>query len=102
VPRRVIAAAVGSYIDNNGATHGLLVSEIANRWLAGLSMALPANASSFPDASLKFDCLHLCGNCVAIGTYDNAQGDVEGLTVVQSSRAWKRASALVMPSSGRT
>lgn len=92
-------SAVGSYIDNNGATHGLLVSEIANRWLAGLSMALPANASSFPDASLSSIACISAGNCVAIGTYDNAQGDVEGLTVVQSSRAWKRASALVMPSS---
>jgi hypothetical protein len=91
-------SAVGSYIDNNGATHGLLVSEFANRWLAGLSMALPANASTFPDASLSSIACISTGNCDAIGTYDNAQGDVEGLTVVQSSRAWKRASAMAMPS----
>jgi hypothetical protein len=92
-------SAVGSYIDSNGATHGLLVSEFANRWLAGLALALPANASSFPDASLSSIACISAGNCDAIGTYDNTQGDVEGLTVVQSSRSWKRASAMAMPPS---
>jgi hypothetical protein len=92
-------SAVGSYIDSNGVTHGLEVSELSNRWLAGLSMALPTNASTFPDASLSSVACISAGNCDAIGTYANAEGDVEGLTVVQSSRAWKRASEMVMPSS---
>src|ERR1700689_1945079 len=63
-------SAVGSYIDSNGATHGLLVSEFANRWVAGLSLALPANASSFPDASLSSVACISSGNCNAIGAYD--------------------------------
>jgi hypothetical protein len=90
-------AAVGSYIDANDVTHGLVVSEAAGRWSPGLALGLPANASAFPDATLSSVSCVSPGNCSAIGNYDNAQGDVEGLAVTESARSWKRASAMMMP-----
>jgi hypothetical protein len=90
--------AVGSYIDSNGATHGLLVSERAARWSPGLSLTLPGDASAFPDGSLSsIDCAS-SGVCTAIGTFDDAAGDTEGLAVSEANGAWTRATALAMPS----
>jgi hypothetical protein len=94
-------SAVGSYIDNNGATHGLLVNEQASHWLAGTSMLLPGNASTFPDAFLSSVTCTSVGSCSAIGNYDNSSGDVEGLITSETSRVWKRATALVMPSGAK-
>jgi hypothetical protein len=91
-------SAVGSYIDDNGATHGLLVSERATNWSAGLSLVLPGNASAYPNASLSSIACTSASGCTAIGTYDNAAGDVDGLAVAESNGAWHRAVALVMPS----
>jgi hypothetical protein len=94
-------SAVGSYTDNNGATHALLISEQASRWLAGTSMLLPGNASTFPDAFLSSVTCTTVGNCSAIGNYDNSSGDTEGLVTVESARAWKRATAMVMPAGAK-
>jgi hypothetical protein len=91
-------SAVGSYIDHNGATHGLVVNERATNWSAGLSMVLPGNASAYPNGSLSsIDCTSP-GACTAVGSYDNASGDVEALAVNESGGAWRRAIALTMPS----
>ena len=90
-------SAVGSYIDANGATHALLVTEAATRWSPGLAVALPGNASAYPNATLSSIACVSVGNCSAIGNYDNAQGDIEGLSVVEAARSWRRASAMVMP-----
>lgn len=90
-------AAVGSYIDANDVTHGLVVSEAASRWSPGLALALPGNASAYPDAALSSVSCVSPGNCAAIGNYANSGGDVEALAVTEANRSWKRASALVMP-----
>jgi hypothetical protein len=88
-------SAVGSYIDANGATHALIVNEAASRWASGLSVALPDNASAFPNASLSAVSCQV--SCVAIGTFDNGAGQIEGLAVSESGRVWKRGTALSMP-----
>jgi hypothetical protein len=90
-------SAVGSYIDAGGATHALFVNENSTRWSPGVAVALPGNANAYPNATLSSVACVSVGNCSAIGNYDNAQGDIEGLTVVEAARTWRRASAMVMP-----
>jgi len=94
-------SAIGSYIDNNGATHALMVNEQSNRWLAGTSILLPGNASTFPDAFLSSVTCTTVGNCTAVGNYDNSSGDVEGLVTNEAARVWKRAAAMVMPTGAK-
>ncbi|MGA2295268.1 MAG: hypothetical protein ABSG24_08620 [Acidimicrobiales bacterium] len=95
-------SAVGSYIDSNGATHGLVVNESATRWAPGQSLLLPGNASPYPDASLSAVTCVAPGTCSAIGNYENTSGVGEGLVVSQSSHVWRRATAMVMPTGART
>jgi hypothetical protein len=94
-------SAVGSYIDDSGATHGLLVNETSSRWSSGESLGLPGNASAYPDASLSSVTCVRTGACSAIGSYENTAGDGEGLVVSESAHVWKRATALVMPPGAR-
>jgi hypothetical protein len=95
-------SAIGSFIDDNGATHGLLVNESAARWSAGQSLLLPGNASAYPDASLSAVTCVSPGTCSAIGNYENTSGVGEGLVVSQSAHVWRRATAMVMAPGART
>jgi len=88
--------AVGSYVDANGAARGLLVNQVNGSWTTR-AMALPGNANAFPLSSLSELTCVSTGNCVAIGTYADATGSLEGLVVTESKGVWGRAQTMVMP-----
>jgi hypothetical protein len=90
--------AVGSYISNSNATEGIVITEVNGAWKNATSIALPADASAYPSAALSEVACVSAGNCTAIGTYTDAAGDVEGMTVVDTRGAWARALAMAMPS----
>jgi hypothetical protein len=89
--------AVGSYIDSNNANRGLLFNEVKGSWSAPKALTLPGNANAYPLASLSEVTCVSAGNCVAIGTYANNTGALEGLSVTESAGVWGRAQALTMP-----
>jgi hypothetical protein len=90
--------AVGSYINKDNATEGLVIPEVRGAWKNAAVVVLPGNASAYPGASLsEVDCV-ATGDCTALGTYTNASADIEGMTVVQTHGAWARAVAMAMPS----
>lgn len=84
-------SGVGSYIDASNATHGLIVNEVAGAWQPGTSLKLPGDASAYPGASLSAVTCTRLGHCTAVGTYDNAQGQIEALGATKSANAWSRA-----------
>jgi hypothetical protein len=90
-------SAVGSYIDKNNVTHGLVVNEVGGTWRAGTSLALPANASQYAGASLsEVDCAS-AGNCAAAGTYNVSGGAVEMLVDNEARTTWARANEVQLP-----
>ena len=95
-------SAIGSYIDSNNVTHGLLVDEIDGRWLPGMSMDLPPNASPYPNASLSSIACPGVGDCTATGTYQNARGFIEGLHVNETHDHWNPAVSMPMPPNAAT
>jgi hypothetical protein len=90
--------AVGSYIDQDNATEGLIITEAGDTWRAATAPVLPGNASAYPSAMVSEVTCVSTNNCTAIGTYTDVAGDVEGMTVNETHAAWARALAMVMPS----
>jgi hypothetical protein len=90
--------AVGSYIRNDNATEGLVITEVNGAWRNATEAVLPGNANAYPGAALSEVTCVTTNNCTAIGTYTNAAGDVEGMTVSETRATWARAQAMTMPS----
>ncbi|MGB8195381.1 MAG: hypothetical protein WCF25_00035 [Acidimicrobiales bacterium] len=90
--------AVGSYINKDNATEGLVIPEVRGAWRDAAVVVLPGNASAYPGASLsEVDCVST-ENCTAVGTYTNDEADIDGMTVTETHGVWQRAVAMVMPS----
>ena len=90
--------AVGSYIRDDNATEGLLITEVQGAWQSATEVVLPGNANAYPSAGLGEVTCVTTNNCTAIGTYTNAAGDVEGMVVSETRATWARGLAMTMPS----
>ena len=91
-------SAVGSYIDRNNVTHGLLLDQRGGTWNGGSVLALPGDANSFPSATLSEVSCATATNCTAIGTYTTILGAINGLTTTDVGGTWQRATAMQLPS----
>ena len=83
--------AVGTYEDNSspeGATQGLLLTETADSWSAGVEAALPVNASASPLVGLRSVSCALAGNCTAVGLYRDSLGNTQGLLLTETGGRW--------------
>jgi PASTA domain len=95
-------SAVGTYNDNVGPTNvldnqeGLLLTETAGNWSAGVEAALPADAS--PNRHVQWGSV-VCasaGNCTAVGEYDSV-GGFHGLLLTETAGSWAPAVEPVPP-----
>jgi hypothetical protein len=88
---------VGSFIDADDVTEGLIVSEVRGVWHKGEEVPLPANASAFSGASLsEVSCL-THSTCAALGTFISQTGALEAMTASGANGSWGRAVELAMP-----
>jgi hypothetical protein len=87
-------SAVGVYTKSSGSGEfGLLLSETAGNWSAGVKGALPANASVGGTEAPSVSCAS-AGNCTAVSTYF-AGTDSEGLRWTETAGSW--ATGVEMP-----
>ena len=71
--------AVGSYINKDSATEGLVIPEVRGAWRNATAVVLPGNASAYPGAhSERGRRASRPGNCTAIGTYTERLGGHRG------------------------
>ena len=89
--------AVGSYIDHDGVTRALVVTQVNNLWRGAQSLALPGNASAYAGATLTGVACSPAGGCTATGTYNSNAGQVEGLAASFVNATWQRGVELAMP-----
>jgi hypothetical protein len=101
--------AVGSYesgswgIYSEGGTSGLLLTERAGHWRAGVEARLPANATSDAQVDLTSVSCASAGNCTAVGTYHNnsggiyGEGGTSGLLLTESAGHWRRGIEAPLP-----
>jgi hypothetical protein len=97
---------VGTYSDGSGGiysegdTLGLLLTETAGHWAAGVEAALPADAYSDPQVVLPSVSCASPGNCTAVGSYDNGYGHPEGLLLTETAGELERGVSYGDPNSG--
>src|SRR5439155_53043 len=72
-------SAVGSYNDGSGHFQGLLLTESAGAWAAGVEATLPAGAATDPGVFLSSVSCASAGNCSAVGFYTDSSGHQQGL-----------------------
>jgi hypothetical protein len=94
--------AVGSFIDANDVTEGLLLTESGSAWSRARALALPSNASAFAGASLSETECVTNASCAVLGTYNTNTGAVEALVATDHSGSWSRGHELVMPADAAT
>lgn len=90
-------AGVGSYIDADNVTRGLIVNEVRGVWSPGASLVLPGDANAYPNASLSAITGTATGRYTVIGDYVSASGDVEGLAASGFHQKWSPAVPMTMP-----
>jgi Domain of unknown function DUF11 len=91
-------AAIGT--DSNASPNepGLLLTETAGSWAAGVGATPPANALFAPGLSLDSVSCAPAGNCTAVGGYDDNSDNIQGLLV--SSTPANPSLSVSAPSSG--
>lgn len=90
--------AVGSYEDTSGNSEGLLLTETAGVWAAGVEAVLPADAST-AGASVALSSVSCAsaGNCSAVGSYVATGSRFEGLLLSESDGVWATGVEAVLP-----
>jgi hypothetical protein len=79
--------AAGYYLDSSDNQQGLLLTETAGKWGAGVEAPLPANATPPTEASLSSVSCPSAGNCSAVGAYGDGSG-CHGLLLTETAGSW--------------
>jgi hypothetical protein len=87
-------SAVGSYSDNSFNQLGLLLSESAGTWAAGIAATPPAASPDFGPSSVSCPS---AGNCGAVGFYEDGSFNDFGLLLTESSGTWGSGIQPVLP-----
>ena len=88
---------VGSFIDANDVTEGLLVSQVRGVWHKAEEVTLPSSASAFAGATLDEVTCIAHSSCDALGTYISSTGDIEAMAASGAGGVWQQARELTMP-----
>lgn len=73
--------AVGHYLDGSYHYQGLLLSQSAGSWSAGVKAPLPADARKDPDVTIEAVSCATAGRCAAVGRYSDTGGHLQGLLI---------------------
>lgn len=85
--------AVGSYLDVNGLTQGLLLTETGGSWAQGREVIHPQGVVSVaanPQIDLTSVSCSTATNCLAVGSYDDSHGEPEGLLETEINGVWSQ------------
>jgi hypothetical protein len=66
-------------------------------WAPGITVPSPANAGSQPGAVITSLSCPSSGNCTAIGSYQDASGETQGLLATESAGRWTTSTAAQLP-----
>ena len=77
---------------------GLLLTETAGTWSAGVEAVLPGNAATTPQqVSLASISCASPGNCSAVGSYDTGSWVSQGLLLTETSGSWAPGVEAALP-----
>jgi len=93
-------SAVGSYLDGTSPIsrqEGFTLNEVNGTWKAASTVQLPPRANFNPFVSISQIQCTASANCVAIGSYVDAQNTTRALVLSEVNGVWAAAKALVLP-----
>jgi hypothetical protein len=97
--RSTTCSAIGTYQDNNpvgSRSEGFVVDEVDGMWRRAVEIKLPR--SNFdPFVSLNQLSCSSIGNCVAIGSFIDANDVTQALVVQEVNGAWRAGKAIAPP-----
>ncbi len=88
--------AVGEYVDASSHEQAMVVVESAGVWGSASEVTLPTAATD-PDGTLASVACASVGNCVAVGTYNDASSHGQAMVVGESAGVWGSASEVTLP-----
>jgi hypothetical protein len=94
-------AAVGWYRDSSGAFQGLLLSERAGTWAAGVEATLPSNAIG-TNVDVKSVSCPSADNCRAVGYYRDSASHDQGLLLTETDGVWAPGIEASLPAGAAT
>jgi PASTA domain len=98
-------SAVGSYLDGSGNAQGLLLTETAGKWGAGVQAVLPANAAAGGKYGVSIDSVSCAsaGDCSAVGAYQAVgSGNDQGVLLTETAGTWATGVEAVPPANAAT
>jgi hypothetical protein len=101
-PTAGYCAGVGSYTDENGNQEAMAATRINGSWGQAVEIALPAGAaSSGQKAQFAFPAPSVActepGDCAAVGSYIQEDGDKAAMAVTETGGVWGTASEIEPP-----
>ncbi len=97
-------SAVATYVGRPRVARGLLLTETAGRWAAGVEARLPSNADHDQTLGLSIDSVSCSspGNCSAVGSYTDDSGNLQGLLLTETAGAWGAGVEAALPADATT
>ena len=94
--------AVGSYLDVNGLTQGLRLTETGGSWTQKKEVIHPqgVSVSTNPHINLTFVSCATATNCLVGGTYTDSSGYPQGLLETEINGLWSTTGAMASLPSG--
>jgi hypothetical protein len=93
-------AAVGVYQDSSDRQQGLLLTGSGSSWTAAKA-PLPAGGAAAPGTTLgSVACNSASASCVAVGTYQDASGNSQGILLTGSGSSWTAIEAPLLSGAG--
>ena len=89
--------AVGTYSNSSSGSSGLLLTETAGQWAAGVEAVLPASTHPTVGVNLNSVSCASAGNCIAVGSYGHGFGHDFGLILTEKAGQWTSRAKTPLP-----
>lgn len=89
--------AVGTYQSTSGTTEGLVLTKTGGAWTTAITSPVPADAAPDPAVSLNSVSCASAGNCDAVGSYNDENGNLQGVLLTETGGTWAAPVSPVLP-----
>lgn len=93
-------SAIGTYLDattNLGQVLGFTLKETSGTWSNATQIVLPSSANTNPYLQVHQIACASAGNCTAVGSYVNSNGNTVALLLNETSGSWATALTPALP-----
>ncbi|HEV8065601.1 MAG TPA: hypothetical protein VGP46_12240 [Acidimicrobiales bacterium] len=90
-------SAVGEYTTSSDAQLGLLLSETGGKWAPAVEASTPGSSSPTPEVTMSALSCPSAGNCSAVGTYFDSDGNSQAVTFTSTAGKWAAGKGVTLP-----